>query len=105
MAAKSAAHVTIAAKNDRLKPWGNSKGYIFRQELLAMANVDPACGFNVEVSDHCVVFRFSKRTPASKRRGKIVPKPLSYYFGRMPAEKYIPEEIFPADELRGKERL
>jgi hypothetical protein len=105
MASNTAAKVTIAAKNEHLKPWGHSKGYIFRQELLAMAKVDPAAGFNVEVSDHCVVFRFSKRTQAAKRRGKIVPKPLSFYFDRMPAEKYTSAEIFPADEPRGKERM
>jgi len=82
---------------------GNSKGYIFRNALLAEAGVKPGEQFRVLVSDRKIIFEYLK--PA--KDNAIVPRPLSFYLKQRlksnpPA---VSDEVWPDDEPRGKERL
>jgi hypothetical protein len=82
---------------------GNSKGYIFKHDLLAEAGVKPGEAFRVLVTTRKIIFEYTK-TP---RAGKIVPRPLSYYLKprKKGAEPVAASEIWPDDAPRGKEAL
>lgn len=82
---------------------GNSKGYIFRNDLLAEAGVKPGEKFRVLVSDRKIIFEYPKPAKA----GAVVPRPLSYYLKRRirTAEPETVQEIWPDDAPRGGEHL
>jgi hypothetical protein len=82
---------------------GNSKGYIFKNDLLAEAGVKPNEAFRVLVTARKIIFEY----PKSRRSGKIVPRPLSYYLRQRTkrAEPVVANEIWPDDAPRGREAL
>ena len=82
---------------------GNSKGFIFRNDLLAEAGVKPSEEFRVLVADRKIIFEYPKQPTADK----ITPRPLSYYLKKhtKSQESVTATEIWPDDEPRGKERL
>lgn len=91
------------APHEHLSAVGNSKGFIFRNDLLVEAGVKPSETFRVLVSARKIIFEY----PKQPRAGKITPRPLSYYLkkrtkGRGPMAV---TEIWPDDAPRGKERL
>jgi len=97
------AKVKEYAAQEHLRKLGNSKGYIFRNDLLIEAGVEPGDGFRVLVSDHKIIFEY----PKPPKPGIVVSRPLSFYLkkrgkGEAPATA---NEIWPDDAPRGKERL
>ena len=87
----------------QLSAVGNSKGFIFRNDLLAEAGVKSGEKFRVLVTARKIIFEY----PKQPRTKNIVPRPLSYYLKR-PAKGQAPmaaTEIWPDDAPRGKERL
>ena len=91
------------AAKEHLRAVGHSKGYIFKHDLLAEAGVKPSEEFRVLVSPRKIVFEYPELTQASR----IVPRPLSYYLKqRVKGDASVtPNEIWPDDGPRGKERL
>lgn len=91
------------ATREHLRKLGNSKGYIFRNDLLVEAGVEPSDAFRILVTDRKIIFEY----PKPPKPGIVVPRPLSFYLkkrvkGETPATV---NEIWPDDAPRGKERL
>jgi antitoxin component of MazEF toxin-antitoxin module len=82
---------------------GNSKGYIFRHNLLAEAGVKPSEAFRVLIADRKIIFEYPKLPNAST----VVPRPLSFYLKQRVkgTEPAVVDEIWSDDAPRGKERL
>ncbi len=91
------------AAKEHLRAVGHSKGYIFKNDLLAEAGVTPSEEFRVLVTARKIIFEY----PEPENAGPVVPRPLSYYLKKRVAAE-VPtqaDEIWPDDAPRGKERL
>jgi antitoxin component of MazEF toxin-antitoxin module len=91
------------ATREHLRKLGNSKGYIFRHDLLVEAGVKPGDGFRILVTDHKIIFEY----PKPPKPNMVVPRPLSFYLKkRVKGEELAAaNEIWPDDAPRGRERL
>jgi hypothetical protein len=91
------------ASKEHLRAVGHSKGYIFKNDLLAEAGVKPNEEFRVLVSARKIVFEYAEPAQANV----VVPRPLSYYLKQQIKDEPSAEvnEIWPDDAPRGKERL
>lgn len=91
------------APHARLSAVGNSKGFIFRNDLLAEAGVKSGEEFRILVTTRKIIFEYS----VQRRAGRIVPRPLSFYLKKQAKGRELKaaNEIWPDDGLRGRERL
>lgn len=91
------------AARARLCAVGNSKGFIFRNALLAEAGVESGELFRILVTDRKIIFVYPKPAKANT----VVPRPLSFYLKQRlrNSQPTVSNEVWPDDGPRGKERL